>query len=125
MRASSVLENMDTITIYQKPTCSKCRETMKLLESKGVDLNVVNYFIDPIPYAQLKYLIRMMAIKPIELFRTKEEKFKELGIAEKNYSDDELIDILARNPELIQRPIVVRGEKAVLARPAEKVLELF
>jgi len=113
------------VTIYQKPTCSTCRETMKLLEAQGIDLDVINYFIDPIPVPRLKELIAMMGIKPIELFRTKEEKFKELNIASKNYSDEELIDILANNPELIQRPIVVRGKKAVLARPAEKVLELF
>src|SRR5947208_1481406 len=98
---------MDAITIYQKPTCSKCRETMKLLESKGVDLNVINYFVDPIPAATVRDLIGKLGIKPIDLFRKKEERFKELEIASKNYSDDELIEILAANPELIERPIVV------------------
>jgi arsenate reductase (glutaredoxin) len=116
---------MDTITIYQKPTCSKCRETMKLLESKGIDLNVINYFIDPIPSATLHELIGKLGIKPIDLFRKKEERFQELEIASKNYSDEELIEILAANPELIERPIVVRGNKAVLGRPPVNVLQLF
>lgn len=98
---------------------------MDLLKSRGVEYDAINYYIDPIPATRLKELIRMMGIRPIALFRTKEEKYKELGIATGNFSDDELIDILSKNPELVQRPIVVRGKKAVLARPAEKVLELF
>ena len=116
---------MDAITIYQKPTCSKCRETMKLLESKGVDLNIINYFIDPIPTDTLRVLIQKLGIRPIELFRKKEDRFRELGIGSKNYSDEELIEILGENPELIERPIVVRGDKAVLGRPPENVLQLF
>jgi arsenate reductase len=113
------------VTIYQKPTCSTCRNTMELLKSRGVEYDAINYYIDPIGAPRLKELIQMMGIRAIDLFRTKEDKFKELGIADSNFSDGELIDILAKNPELVQRPIVVRGEKAVLARPAEKVLELF
>jgi arsenate reductase len=116
---------METITIYQKPTCSKCRETMKLLESKGIDLNVINYFIDPIPADTLRDLIKKLGIRPIDLFHKKEERFRELGITSKHYSDEELIEILAKNPELIERPIVVRGNKAVLGRPPENVLKLF
>jgi arsenate reductase len=116
---------MSDVTIYQKPTCSTCRKTMELLKSRGVDFDAINYYIDPIAAPRLKELIQMMGIRPIELFRTKEEKFKELGIADGDFSDDELIEILAQNPELVQRPIVVRGPKAILARPAEKVLELF
>ena len=116
---------MDPITIYQKPTCSKCRETMELLHDRGVDFSAVNYFIEPIPADILRELIAKLGIAPIELFRKKEEKFKELKIGTKNYSDDELIDILAKYPELIERPIVVRGDKAVLGRPPENVLKLF
>jgi arsenate reductase (glutaredoxin) len=98
---------------------------MELLRSRGVEFDAINYYIDPIPASRLKELAQMMGIRPIELFRTKEEKYKEVGIPTGNFSDDELIEILAQNPELVQRPIVVRGTKAVLARPAEKVLELF
>jgi len=98
---------------------------MELLKSRGVQYDAINYYLDPILAPRLKELIRMMGIRPVDLFRSKEEKYTELGIADGNFSDDELIDILAKNPDLVQRPIVVRGSKAVLARPAEKVLELF
>ncbi|HEY3875864.1 MAG TPA: arsenate reductase (glutaredoxin) [Candidatus Kapabacteria bacterium] len=116
---------MDQITIYQKPTCSKCRETMELLRSRGVSFDAINYFIDPIPADILRELIEKLGIRPIELFRKKEDKFKDLKIGTSNYSDEELIEILAKYPELIERPIVVRGTKAVLGRPPENVLTLF
>jgi arsenate reductase len=98
---------------------------MKLLESKGVDFNAINYYIDPIPEATLRELIKKLNIAPIDLFRQKEPRFKELGLDKKNLSDQELIKILAENPDLIERPIVVRGNKAVLGRPPENVLALF
>ena len=116
---------MSDITIYQKPTCSTCRNTMMLLKEQGVEFDAINYYIDPIPEQTLRDLLKKLGLKPIDLFRKKEEKYKELGIGEKPYSDDELIHLLVENPDLLQRPIVVRGDKAVLARPAEKVLELF
>ena len=116
---------MDEITIYQKPTCSKCRETMKLLESQGVQFHSVNYFIDPIPEQTLRELIQKLGILPIDLFRKKEPRFRELGIAATPHSDEELIKILAANPELIERPIIVRGDNAVFGRPPENVLKLF
>ena len=116
---------MDTITIYQKPSCSKCRETVKLLADRGIDFDSINYFIDPIPADTLKSLIIKLGIRPIDLFRKKEERFRELEIASKSFSDEELIQILAENPELIERPIVVKGKKAVLGRPPENVAKLF
>ncbi len=116
---------MSDITIYQKPTCSKCRETMELLRSKGVDFDSINYFIDPIDRATLTELLHKLSIPAIGLFRTKEPLFRELRIRERSLSDSELIDVLVQHPELIERPIVVRGEKAVLGRPPENVLKLF
>ncbi len=116
---------METITIYQKPSCSKCRETIKLLETKGVPFQAINYFFEPINRDLLGVLLGKLGIRPIELFRIKEERFRELGIAQKELSDEALIDILVEYPELIQRPIVVRGDRAILARPPERILELF
>jgi len=98
---------------------------MKLLESRGVAFDAINYFIDPIPAETLRDLIHKLGIRPIDLFRKKEDRFRNLDIASKTLSDEELIQILADNPELIERPIVVRGEKAVLGRPPENVLQLF
>jgi len=98
---------------------------MELLRSRGVPFESINYFVDPIPAHTLRELIAKLGIAPIDLFRKKEARFKALEIASKNYSDDELIEILAENPELIERPIVVRGNKAILGRPPEHVLTLF
>lgn len=98
---------------------------MKLLESKGADFAAINYFLDPIPEAILRELLGKLGIPAIDLFREKEPRYKELGIGEKKLTEEDLIKILAANPELIERPIVVRGNKAVLGRPPENVLKLF
>ena len=97
---------------------------MKLLESKGVEFDKIDYFIDPIPENTLRELLKKLGIPAIGLFRKKEPRYRELGITE-DMTEDELIHILAENPELIERPIVVRGEKAVLGRPPENILSLF
>jgi arsenate reductase (glutaredoxin) len=98
---------------------------MKLLESKGVAFDAINYFIEPIDAPTLRTLVEKLGIKPIDLFRKKEPRFKELDLDKKTLSDDDLIEILSANPELIERPIVVRGDKAVLGRPPENINELF
>jgi arsenate reductase len=116
---------METINIYQKPSCSKCRETIKLLDTKGVPFQAINYFFEPIDRETLSVLLGKLGIRPIELFRKKEERFRELGIATRALTDEALIDILVEYPELIERPIVVRGDRAIVARPPERILELF
>lgn len=98
---------------------------MMLLKEKGVDFDAINYYIEPIPESILRDLLRKLGMKPMDVMRRKEAKFQELGIAEESHSDEELIHFLTEFPDLLQRPIVVRGDRAVLARPAEKVLELF
>jgi arsenate reductase len=116
---------MHDVTIYQKPSCSTCRKTMEMLRDQGVDFDAINYFIDPINKATLKDLLLKLKIPALGLFRTKEPAFKELKISERDHSEDELLDILAEHPELIERPIVVRGDSAVLGRPPENILTLF
>ncbi len=116
---------MHVITIYQKPSCSTCKQTMEMLREKGVQFDAINYYIDPIDKATIKSLLGKLQIPAIELFRKKEAKFKELGLAEGDLSEEELIEVLAQNPDLIQRPIVVRGDKAVLGRPPENINMLF
>mgnify|MGYP001618192110 FL=1 len=113
------------LTIYQKPTCTTCRQTMAILKEAGVDFEAINYYIDPIPKKKLKELLSKMKLSPQELLRTKEPIYKELKPAEKKLSDDELIDLLVKHPDLIQRPIVEKGSKAILARPAEKIREIL
>ena len=116
---------MSKITVYQKPTCTTCRQVYTILKESGVDFDAVNYYIDPIPKAKLKELIKKMGISASELFRTKEEIYKKLKLSEKKLTDDEAIDLMVKHPDLIQRPIVEKGSKAILARPAERIREVF
>ena len=111
------------ITVYEKPTCTTCRVVKKLLNEKGVEFEAVNYFERPLDAETLKKLLRSAGLKPSEALRTKEEAYKKY-VAGKELSDDELIMAMVAHPELIQRPIVVKGSKAVLARPTEKLKEL-
>ena len=113
------------ITIYQKPTCSTCREVYKQLKEAGVDFESVNYFIEPIPAAKLKELVSKMRVKPQSLLRTKEEVYRELKLGEKEMSDGEAIALMVKYPELLQRPIVERGKRAILARPPERLREIL
>ena len=115
----------DKITVYEKPTCTKCREADRLLRESGVDFSKVNYYIEPIGEEKLRELIRKMGILPRELLRTGEPVYKELNLGKRELSDDEIIRLMVKHPDLIQRPIVERGERAVLGRPTEKIKELL
>lgn len=115
----------DEITVYEKPTCTKCREMDKLLRERGVAFEKVNYYIEPLSKKKLTELVRKMGIKPRELLRKSEPVYKELGLADKEVSDSELIALMVEHPDLMQRPIVERGDRAVLGRPTENVKELL
>ena len=114
-----------TIVIYQKPTCTTCRQVHALLKESGVDFDAVDYYIDPIPKSKLIELLRKMRITPRELLRTKETIYKTLKLAERDLSDDEVVDLMVKHPDLIQRPIVEKGARAILARPPERVTEIL
>lgn len=116
---------MAKVTVYEKPTCTTCRSVSKILIEMGVDFEKVNYYIEPFSKELLKDLLKKMKMKPEELLRKNEVAYKELDMANMSYSEDELLDYMVENPDLVQRPIVVVGSKAVLARPAEKIRELF
>ncbi len=116
---------MNKITVYQKPTCTTCRQVHAALIESGVDFDAVNYFTDPIPKIKLKELIKKMGISARELFRTKEDIYKRLKLAGKVLSDDEAVDLMVKHPDLIQRPIVEKGAKAILARPVERLKEIL
>jgi arsenate reductase len=114
-----------SIVIYQKPTCTTCRQVYNALKESGVDFDSVNYYVDPIPRAKLVELLRKMKMSPRELLRTKEPVYKTLGLAKRDASDAELIDLMIEYPDLIQRPIIEKGARAILARPAEKLKEIL
>ena len=97
----------------------------KLLRESGVSFEKVNYYTQPLTRKQLTELIRKMKLKPRDLLRKSEAVYKELGLAEDKFSDSELIGLMIEHPDLLQRPIVERGDRAVLGRPTENVKELL
>ena len=113
------------ITIYQKPTCTTCRQVYNALKESGVDFDAVDYYTDPIPKAKLKELLKKAGIGARDLLRTKEEIYRKLKLGEKDLSESELVDLMVEYPDLIQRPIVEKGNRAILARPAERLKEIL
>ena len=112
------------VVVYEKPTCATCRVVRKLLTDQGVEFEAVNYFEVPLSADTLKTLLKRAGLKPSEAIRTKEDAYKKY-VAAKDLNDDELIATMIAHPELIQRPIVERGRRAVLGRPTENVKELL
>jgi arsenate reductase len=97
----------------------------KLLRESGIEFEKVNYYLAPVGEKKLRELIRKLGIKPRELLRTGEEVYRELGLGKKDFGDDEIISLMVKHPDLIQRPIVERGARAVLGRPTENVRTLL
>ncbi|EAQ32517.1 MULTISPECIES: arsenate reductase (glutaredoxin) [Idiomarina] len=115
---------MSKVTIYHNPRCSKSRQTLELLQQHGIEPTIIKYLETPPSQAELSSLLNKLDISPRQLMRTKEAVYKELKLADE--SDDEvLLTSMVNNPKLIERPIVVKGEKAVLGRPPENALELI
>ncbi|WP_053910881.1 arsenate reductase (glutaredoxin) [Pseudoalteromonas sp. SW0106-04] len=114
-----------SIVIYHNPRCSKSRQTLALIEEKGVEPEVIKYLDDTPSVEQLNTLVQQLGFSSArELMRTKEDTYKELDF--KNQHDEQaLLNAMHHNPKLIERPIVVNGNKAVLGRPPENVLELL
>ena len=117
-------QNNKMIKIFHNPRCRKSREGLAVLESQGVEFEIVKYLDNPPTFEELKSIINKIGIKPLELVRTKEDIWKS-DYKGKNLSDDEIIKAMVENPKLIERPIVIKDKKAVLGRPAEKIKELF
>ena len=113
------------IVIYQKPTCTTCRRVYSTLKESGVDFDSVDYSLDPIPKEKLTELLRKMQMRPADLLRKKEPIYKTLRIGERKLTDDELVDLMVQHPDLIERPIVEKGDRAILARPAERLKEIL
>lgn len=97
----------------------------KLLRESGVPFEKVNYYVEPLTKKKLTELVRKLGMKPRELLRKSEPVYKELGLADGEFSDSELIALMVEHPDLLQRPIVERGDRAVLGRPTENVKELL
>ncbi len=113
-----------SITVYEKPTCTTCRKLNKLFIENGIDWTKVNYFIEPFDEINLASLLEKTGLRPFDVLRRAEPEYKLAGI-DKDSTDADVIAAMVKYPSLIQRPIVEVGEKAVLARPIEKALELI
>ena len=113
------------IVIYQKPTCTTCRQVYAALKESGVDVESVDYYVDPIPKAKLVELLGKLRMSPRQLLRAKEPIYKTLQIGQRDLSDDEIVDLMVQYPDLIQRPIVEQDDRAVLARPAERITDFL
>jgi len=113
------------LTVYEKPTCTTCRKMVRLLKEEGVEFERLNYFVEPLPRNKLESLIRNSGQAPRDFLRTREKAYKEMGLKDPTLTDRAIIDALVERPELLQRPIIERGDRAVLGRPVEKVLELL
>jgi arsenate reductase (glutaredoxin) len=114
---------MPDITIYHNPRCATSRKALALLRERGVEPRVVEYLKTPPDRATLKRLLKMLGLPPRALQRKKEAK--EAGLDQPSLSDDQIIAGMEKHPIAIERPIVVKGDSAVLARPPETVLKLF
>lgn len=116
---------MAKFTIYHNPRCTKSRQALGLLQEAGVEPQIVEYLKDPPSAKELGEITKMLGVSPLDIVRKKESEFKELGLDKKVPADGKLLKLLSENPKLIERPIVVKGKKAVIGRPPENVNELL
>lgn len=117
---------MAKLKIYHNPGCSKSREALVLLRKQKMELEVVEYLKQPLEKAEIKKLIQGVGGDPEQLLRKKDKKFAAAGLdPQKKYSAAEVADVLAEHGEVMERPVIVAGNKAVIARPTERALELL
>lgn len=114
-----------TVTIYHNPRCSKSRQTLALLQERGVTPTVVEYLKTPPDAATLGDILAKLGCPPRQLMRVKEAVYRELGLGDENLSDADLIQAMVENPILIERPIVLASDRAALGRPPEAVLAIL
>lgn len=110
--------------IYHNPRCSKSRQALALLQERGAEPEVLDYLKTPPTKAELKALLAKLGLKPEQVLRTGEEVYKQ-KFRGRDLTDEQWLEALAENPILLERPIVVRGSRAVVGRPPEKVLEIL
>jgi len=112
-----------SVTIYHNPRCSKSRQTLELLNENNVQPKIIEYLTEAPSAEELRRILSMLRMSPRDLMRTKEAA--EAGLDDPTLSDDALIDGMAKHPAVIERPIVVAGDKAAIGRPPESVLEIL
>ena len=116
---------MSKYTIFHNPRCSKSRQTLQILKDNECDTEIILYLETPLDQSVLKGVIKKISLSPRELLRKGEQEFKDNDLKNKNFSDQEIIAFMVKHPKLIERPIVIKDDKAILGRPPENVLELI
>lgn len=114
-----------SITIYHNPRCSKSRQTLALIRDRGIEPEIVRYLERPPSPDELKRIIDRLGVPVRDILRTGEAEYEELGLADESLDDDTLIEAVCAHPKLLQRPIVVRGDRARIGRPPETVEEIL
>lgn len=116
---------MEKVLVYHNPVCGKSRGALEILESRGIDADVVEYLKSPLDRSTLGRILDLLPGAPSELVR-KDKRFRELGLFEGDYvTRERVVALLLEHPELMERPVVVRGGRAIIARPSELVLEIL
>jgi arsenate reductase len=113
------------MTLYHNPRCSKSRSALQLLEDRGLTPTIVRYLETPLSADQLQVLLGKLGLSARQLLRTGEDEYKTLGLSDPQLTDAQLIDAMVSQPKLIERPILVVGDKAAIGRPPENVLEIL
>jgi len=116
---------MSNVVIYHNPRCSKSRQTLALLQARGIEPEQVLYLETPPAPAELRRLLKLLKMSARQLLRKGETEFKQLNLMDNALSENKLIEAMSEYPRLIERPIIVCGDKAVIGRPPENVLELI
>jgi len=116
---------MSEVTIYHNPRCSKSRQTLALLEENGITPEIRKYLDDAPSVEELKLILSQLGISAHELLRTKEAEYKEHGLNDSSLSDEQILKVMTEVPKLIERPIVIKGNLALIGRPPESVLEII
>ena len=116
---------MTDMTLYHNPRCSKSRGALELLEARGLTPTIIRYLETPPDATQLRALLGKLGLNARQLLRTGEDDYKTLNLADSSLTDEQLIAAMADHPKLIERPILVVGDKAIIGRPPERVLEIL
>tara|TARA_A100001011_G_scaffold156815_1_gene165293 strand:+ start:6942 stop:7289 length:348 start_codon:yes stop_codon:yes gene_type:complete len=114
-----------SVTIFHNPRCSKSRQTLSLIQEKSIDINIIEYLKTPPDISQLKQILKKLGYEPRQLMRKSEQIYKDLDLGNENKTTEDLVIAMAQNPILIERPIVLSGEKAAIGRPPESVLNIL
>ena len=115
----------ESVDMYYNPSCSKCRATLQLLRDKGIEPEIIEYLEEPPDQRELELLLGLLQLEPRDIMRTKEAPYKELGLDDATMTRETLIRAICDNPILMERPIVVVGNRAIIGRPPENVLKLL